>query len=168
MVGFGFALVPLYDLFCEVTGLGWQDRWAICLRSGNRANRHESADQGELHHQHQSMVCPGSSGRKRWCARAPGRAQGSRASMSRTPPIRRMVGQAIPSLVPVSARTSIFTRPNASASISQVLQPGEEMAMPMRFIVGRELPANVQSITLSYAFFDVTDSVGAGAIEPAG
>ena len=29
----------------------------------------------------------------------------------------------------------------------------------MRFIVGHELPKNIRSINLSYALFDVTDSV---------
>ena len=32
--------------------------------------------------------------------------------------------------------------------------------MPMRFIVDRDLPKNVQSINLSYALFDITDAVG--------
>jgi cytochrome c oxidase assembly protein Cox11 len=32
--------------------------------------------------------------------------------------------------------------------------------MPMRFIVDRGLPRNVQSINLSYALFDVTDRIG--------
>ena len=37
--------------------------------------------------------------------------------------------------------------------------------MPMRFIVGRELPKNVGSINLSYALFDITDRVDLSAIE---
>jgi cytochrome c oxidase assembly protein Cox11 len=40
-----------------------------------------------------------------------------------------------------------------------LLLPGEEVEMPMRFIVGRELPKNVGSINLSYALFDITDRV---------
>ena len=36
--------------------------------------------------------------------------------------------------------------------------------MPMRFIVGRELPKNVQSINLSYALFDVTSAMGDVAV----
>jgi cytochrome c oxidase assembly protein subunit 11 len=39
----------------------------------------------------------------------------------------------------------------------QVLKPGEVMEMPMRFIVGPELPNNVPTISLSYALFDVTE-----------
>ena len=36
--------------------------------------------------------------------------------------------------------------------------------MPMRFIVGRELPKNVGSINLSYALFDITDRVDISTI----
>ena len=70
-----------------------------------------------------------------------------------------MVGQAIPSLVPLAA-AQYFHKTECFCFNQQVLQPGEEVAMPMRFIVGRELPKNVQSINLSYALFDVTDAMG--------
>ena len=75
----------------------------------------------------------------------------------KNPTDKVMVGQAIPSLVPISA-TQYFHKTECFCFDQQVLQPGEEMEMPMRFIVGRELPKNVQSINLSYALFDVTDS----------
>jgi len=51
------------------------------------------------------------------------------------------------------------TQAALSSFEQQILQPGEEMEMPMRFIVGHELPKNIRSINLSYALFDVTDSV---------
>ena len=41
----------------------------------------------------------------------------------------------------------------------QILMPGEELEMAMRFIVAPELPRTVQSISLSYALFDVTESM---------
>jgi cytochrome c oxidase assembly protein Cox11 len=41
------------------------------------------------------------------------------------------------------------------------------MEMPMRFIVGPELPKNVPSISLSYALFDVTEfAADSEAAEP--
>jgi cytochrome c oxidase assembly protein Cox11 len=41
------------------------------------------------------------------------------------------------------------------------------MEMPMRFIVGAELPKNVPTISLSYALFDVTEFAAAeGARTP--
>jgi cytochrome c oxidase assembly protein subunit 11 len=42
-----------------------------------------------------------------------------------------------------------------------VLEPGETMEMPMRFIIDPDLPRNVQSISLSYALFDITDFAAA-------
>ena len=77
----------------------------------------------------------------------------------KNPTDKVMVGQAIPSLVPLAA-AQYFHKTECFCFNQQVLQPGEEVAMPMRFIVGRELPKNVQSINLSYALFDVTDAMG--------
>ena len=42
----------------------------------------------------------------------------------------------------------------------QEFGPGEEKAMPVRFIVDADLPDNVQSISLSYALFDITELSG--------
>ena len=69
-----------------------------------------------------------------------------------------MVAQAIPSLVPISA-TEFFHKTECFCFEQQLLEPGEEVEMPMRFIVDRELPRNVGSINLSYALFDITDRV---------
>ena len=80
---------------------------------------------------------------------------------------RPMVAQAIPSLVPISA-TEFFHKTECFCFEQQLLQPGEEVEMPMRFIVGRELPKNVGSINLSYALFDITDRVDISAAQGAG
>ena len=78
---------------------------------------------------------------------------------ARNPLPKDMVAQAIPSVSPARA-AEYFHKTECFCFNQQILQPGEEMEMPMRFIVGRELPKNVQSINLSYALFDVTESVG--------
>ena len=38
----------------------------------------------------------------------------------------------------------------------QVLQPGESIEMPVRFIVDRDLPKDVRHVTLAYTLFDIT------------
>jgi cytochrome c oxidase assembly protein subunit 11 len=68
---------------------------------------------------------------------------------------RRMVGQAVPSVTPATA-TDFFHKTECFCFESQVLEPGESLEMPMRFVVDADLPANVESISLSYALFDVT------------
>ena len=45
------------------------------------------------------------------------------------------------------------------------MRPGEEVQMPMRFIIGRELPKNGGSTNLSYALFDITERVDMAAIQ---
>ena len=75
----------------------------------------------------------------------------------RNPTNRVMVGQAVPTLVPPVA-AKYFHKTECFCFERQVLQPGEELVMPMRFIVGRELPKNVQSVSLSYELFDITET----------
>jgi cytochrome c oxidase assembly protein subunit 11 len=67
--------------------------------------------------------------------------------------------------VPTSA-TDYFHKTECFCFNHQVLEPGEELAMPMRFIVDADLPANVQSISLSYALFDVTSFASAEELNP--
>jgi cytochrome c oxidase assembly protein subunit 11 len=80
------------------------------------------------------------------------------------PTDRRMVGQAVPSVVPPQA-AEFFHKTECFCFNSQVLEPGETMEMPMRFIVDPALPRNVQSISLSYALFDITEFAAADADE---
>jgi cytochrome c oxidase assembly protein subunit 11 len=75
-----------------------------------------------------------------------------------------MVGQAVPSVVPPQA-AEFFHKTECFCFNSQVLEPGETMEMPMRFIVDPALPRNVQSISLSYALFDITEFAAADADE---
>ena len=69
---------------------------------------------------------------------------------------RRMIGQAVPSVVPQRA-AAYFHKTECFCFEQQILEPGELLEMPMRFIVGKELPRNVQSVSLSYELFDVTN-----------
>jgi cytochrome c oxidase assembly protein subunit 11 len=73
---------------------------------------------------------------------------------------RRMIGQAVPSVSPINAAQH-FHKTECFCFSSQILEPGEEMELPLRFMVGRELPRNVQTISLSYALFDVTQMAAA-------
>ena len=164
---FSFALVPLYDLLCDITGLGGKtgdkyeyDAAAVApdtsrlIRVNFITNNNDgmpwefSSEKGGV------RVNPGELKAVNFVVR--------------NPTDRVMVGQAIPSVVPVKAAEH-FHKTECFCFEQQILQPGEEMVMPMRFIVGRELPKNVQSISLSYALFDVTDRVDLASLtEPPG
>ncbi len=158
MCGFVVAMVPLYDLFCEITGLNGKTGGPYAFDPAST-----SPDTSRLV---KVNFITNTNGGMVWEFRAqkggvrvhPGELKEVNFVV-RNPTDRVMVGQAIPSLVPVSA-TQYFHKTECFCFNQQVLQPGEEMVMPMRFIVGRELPQNVQSINLSYALFDITESMG--------
>jgi len=66
-----------------------------------------------------------------------------------------MVAQAIPSLTPFSA-AEYFHKTECFCFNQQPLEAGKEADMPLVFIVDRDLPKSVKTITLSYTLFDVT------------
>lgn len=63
-----------------------------------------------------------------------------------------IVGNAAPSVAPSTAST-FFNKTECFCFTEQLLQPGEEKVMPVRFIVDPALPDNVTTLTLSYTFF---------------
>ena len=66
-----------------------------------------------------------------------------------------MVGQAVPSLVPFKA-TNYFHKTECFCFNQQPLAAGESAELGLSFIVDRELPRQVNTITLSYTLFDIT------------
>ena len=75
--------------------------------------------------------------------------------VARNPTDRPMSAQAIPSITPAEA-AAYFHKTECFCFTQQVLQPGERIEMPVRFIVDRDLPANVKHLTLAYTLFDIT------------
>ncbi|MEM8767652.1 MAG: cytochrome c oxidase assembly protein [Pseudomonadota bacterium] len=158
MFAFGWALIPLYDLICEVTGLGGDTGGQYAYDPADqRVDRSRLVKVNFITNTNQGMVWDFWSD-KGGMRVHPGELNEAVFYVKNTTG-RRMVGQAIPSVVPLTA-TEFFHKTECFCFESQVLEPGEEMAMPMRFIVDADLPDNVQSISLSYALFDITELSG--------
>ena len=66
-----------------------------------------------------------------------------------------MMAQAVPSVSP-SRAAAFFHKTECFCFTQQVLQPGERIEMPVRFIVDRDLPKDVKHLTLAYTLFDIT------------
>ena len=77
---------------------------------------------------------------------------------------RTVTGQAVPSYAPRNA-AEYFRKLECFCFTKQTLQPGERRRMPVVFVLDRELPPDVHTITLSYTFFEVE---GGSAGEPKG
>lgn len=76
---------------------------------------------------------------------------------ARNPTASRMVAQAVPSVVPAKA-AEFFHKTECFCFNQQILEAGQVVDMPLVFIVDQALPADIHTITLSYALFDVTTS----------
>lgn len=165
MFAFAFALVPLYDVLCDLTGLGG--------RTGGQYVFDEATAEPDKSRLIQVNFVTNTNDGMTWEFRPvtravrvyPGEVKEVEFYVKNTSS-HTMVGQAIPSLAPMRA-ADFFHKTECFCFEQQQLAPGEEMLMPMRFIVGKELPRTVQSMALSYTLFDVTEAVGVKPVTPA-
>lgn len=155
-----FVMPPLYDAFCEITGIG-----------GKTGGRYVTTDAGVdesrtvkvqfvttnnadmpwdfAPNQFDVRVHPGEPTRVTFHAR--------------NTTAKDMVAQAIPSVAPGNA-AQFFNKTECFCFERQPLAAGESADMPVVFIVDRDLPRAVNTITLSYTLFDVTEMGGPDAL----
>jgi len=148
--GFGYALVPLYDVFCEITGFGGRTNAeavaAVEAPDLSREIRIEfittvnSYAPFEFGADADSMtVNPG----KMYFATFTAKNLTGDAK----------VAQAVPSVAP-GAAAEHFVKIECFCFDQQAFMANEERAMPLQFIVDPDLPDYVDTITLQYTFFD--------------
>jgi cytochrome c oxidase assembly protein subunit 11 len=156
MFGFGFAMVPLYDVFCEWTGLNGKTGGRVAYEVATAevdvertvvvqfAATNNGAMSWEFHPmQNQIEVHPGELNEVKFFARNPTAA--------------RVIGQAVPSVSP-SEGADFLRKTECFCFTQQTLEAGESIEMPVRFFVDKALPAGVHKLTLSYTLFDVTQN----------
>ena len=150
MFGFGFLLVPLYDVFCEITGFGGRtNEVAVIVEEAPDLTREVRIEfvtnvnayaQFEFAPDADSMVVnPG----KMYYA----------TFTAKNLAGEQKVAQAVPSVAPSSA-AEYFTKIECFCFTSQTFMADEERPMPLQFFVDPDLPNYVDTITLQYTFFD--------------
>src|SRR4030067_689046 len=150
MFVFGYALAPRYEVICDVTGVNGktgraeatvrdkvdQDRWVTVEFTGNSM----SGLPWEFRSLQKSMrVHPGEVAVAYYEAR-------NTAGETLT-------GQAVPSVAPNKAATH-FKKIECFCFSQQQLKAGEYQKMPVRFVVGPDLPKEIGTVTLSSPFFN--------------
>lgn len=156
-----WVMPPMYDVFCEITGL-----------NGKTGGRYEATEAGidTSRTVRVQFVATNNAGMPwefkpniRTIRVHPGE-QTRIDYVAKNPTERAMIGQAIPSLVPFSA-TNYFHKTECFCFEQQPLNAGEDAELPLFFIVDRDIPEDVHTITLSYTLFDVTERYGNGQDE---
>jgi cytochrome c oxidase assembly protein subunit 11 len=148
-----FVLPPLYNLFCEITGLGGKtggEYKAVDVRvdtSREVSVRFVASNNAYMPWefrptQDKVVVHPGEPTEITYYAR--------------NTTDRDMVSQAIPSLVP-NIVADYFHKTECFCFENQPLAAGEEVDMKLVFIIDPDLPEGVKNLTLSYTIFDITD-----------
>lgn len=150
MFGFGFLLVPLYDIFCAVTGIRTtveqtaesdiqhSDLLAREVTIEMIANRSNSAPWEFKPNEFLKQVQTGEMYETTYFAR------------NLTP--RALTATASPDIRPVEA-AKYFKKIECFCFTQQEFGPDEIKNMPIRFIVSKDLPEHIDRITLSYTLY---------------
>lgn len=151
MFGFGYALVPLYDILCEVTGFSGRTGVVAAADVGtadeSRLVKVEflGSASSDLNWEFRPLVKsmqvhPGAVYEVSYYAE-------NRSSVD-------TVGQARPSVSPIKA-SLYFSKTECFCFTNQNFAAGEGREMPVRFVVNEKLPEEISTLTLSYMFFKV-------------
>lgn len=156
-LAFAFALVPLYNVLCSLTGLNGKTdttaaeiakvtpdsrRWVTVqfttnVMSGLGWNFYPKQTSVKMH---------------------PGQIE-TVVFIAKNITNQVVVGRAIPSVTPGIGAANL-KKIECFCFVNQSLKPGEEKEMPLRFYVSPELPDDVTEMTLSYTFFPAVKNDG--------
>lgn len=153
MFGFGFALVPLYDVFCDITGING--------KTDNKAAVYQSVEVDKSRTITVEFIARTNSGMP-WEFRAETKRikvhPGELNTVSfyvHNPATTNIVAQAIPSVTPGQAAL-FLNKTECFCFNQQPLQAGKEAHMPMSFYVDPQIPDDINFFTLQYTLYDVT------------
>ncbi|MBT7543462.1 MAG: cytochrome c oxidase assembly protein [Gammaproteobacteria bacterium] len=150
---FSFALVPLYNVICDVTGL-----------NGNTSNLREKTEQHSEKISNEKLNIQFISNEinkdkidfkpsEFEMTISPGKVY-STYFLVRNKSSSIIEGQAIPSVSPNEA--SIYlNKIKCFCFEKQIIEPGEVVKLPLYFSVSEKLPVRIKTLTLSYTFFDL-------------
>ncbi len=170
MFGFGFALVPFYEKLCDVTGLN-----RIVKRDDHKPANTQVDTSRRITVEFDANL----RSNLPWTFKPletsvqvhPGEIATVVYEVSNVAG-RAVTGQAIPSYGPMLA-SQFFRKIECFCFDKQEMAAGETRQMPIAFVVDPSLPSDVNTITLSFTFFEVAGRAQAGiplatAAAPAG
>jgi cytochrome c oxidase assembly protein subunit 11 len=164
MFGFGYALVPMYRSICEALGINVltlsDQRTATGSWTTGTAAANTQVDLSRT-----VTVEFDANARGPWDFKPASRSMqvhpGEVVTVMyefRNRQNRRMAAQAIPSYAPMVA-TPHFNKLECFCFKEWSLAPGESKSWPVVFVIDNKLPKDVNTITLSYTFFEVGGKV---------
>ncbi|MBF58448.1 cytochrome c oxidase assembly protein [Halomonas sp. FeN2] len=162
MFGFAFALVPLYDVFCQITGInGKVDATAQSIV-------HEEVD--ESRYINVQFITRGSPGlpwqmsvEMRQMSVHPGQMAEVDFTFTNNSPSESW-GRAVPSVSPSTATTHL-RKISCFCFQEQHLQGDERLTIPLVFQLSRDLPTDINTITLVYTLYPVEHTIQSASLD---
>ncbi len=166
MFGFGYALVPMYRSICEALGINVLTLSDQRIATGSWSTG-KLATNTQVDLSRTITVEFDANARGPWDFKPASRSlqvhPGEVVTVMyefRNRQNRTMAAQAIPSYAPMVA-TSHFNKLECFCFKEWSLAPGETKEWPVVFVIDPKLPKDVNTITLSYTFFEVGGKVPA-------
>lgn len=151
MFGFGYALVPLYEAFCRVTGFGGKTDIVAESAAQKAIAGNREIEVTFTSHSHTSLPWEFKPITKKLNLKL-GELQDAKFYVKNYSN-RPITGMATFNVTPPRAGFH-FKKTDCFCFTKQVLEPGEEQEMAVRFMLDSEMPDDVHELTLSYTFFD--------------
>ncbi|HET7765478.1 MAG TPA: cytochrome c oxidase assembly protein [Burkholderiales bacterium] len=156
MFGFGFALVPFYEKICEATGIRNVFQPDVLAAQNTQVDAARNV----------SVEFDANTQRLPWAFKPlqasvsvhPGEVTQVLYEVRNTLD-RPVTGQAVPSYGPQQAAL-FFKKVECFCFQQQTLGPGEVRKMPVVFLIDPKLPRDINTVTLSYTFFEVDGARG--------
>ncbi|MFS1948222.1 cytochrome c oxidase assembly protein [Vibrio lentus] len=158
MFGFGFALVPLYDVMCEALGINGKTNTVSAVQpQGMQPDYSRTVRVEFMSHIKPDMpwqfvpetrvleVHPGEVVQTNYIAK-------NLSGLS-------LVGQAVPSVSPGNGAT-YFNKMECFCFNQQPLDGHKSAEMGLIFYIEPEIPESIHTLTLSYTLFNITSDVG--------
>jgi len=149
MFGFGFAMWPIYEVFCDVTGLGG--------RSVQIAENNEGAETSDREIQIRFLATTNSAlpwifqpKEKTKTVKLGEMSETLYLAMNQTD--KPVLGHATYNVVPPEA-SLYFVKTECFCFTEQLLQAYETREMPVYYFIQADLPDHIQEVTLSYTFY---------------
>lgn len=151
MFGFGFAMVPLYNTFCKITGINGKTAGRYKVDYALEVDTSRTIKIQFISHLNQGMpwefkpmvksvtVHPGEIKQVSFYVK----------NLSNKP----IIGRAIPSISP-GIVASHMHKTECFCFNEQLLKPGESKLLPLMFFIGKEFPKEYGEMTLAYTLFD--------------
>lgn len=158
MFGFGYLMVPLYDIICDITGLNGKTG-RVSISEANAAQTQLVAEDRTVTVEFVASINQGGS----WVFKpmektmevTPGKLYHA-SYYAENLSDNAVVAQATPSVTPFSA-AKYFNKTECFCFTRQAFEPKGSKDMPLTFIIDEDLPINIDRVTLSYTFFRSPD-----------